>query len=693
MSCDKCKSRKQKCDRALGRSQCRYCEINGIVCSTTQPRKQHSYVNDEDLRSRLDLLESLVKGLIPEADLSSNDELQHLGKSLGIPLPGNGHTPRVEGSEKGNDGASVDQESAASLLPDQQGHVQYIGPSSSFAFHNKLRMLMGSYTSREFAMFGHNAADVTAGSVSGPKPQIQPFSMRQSRVYQPPSPMDYRSILRAMGDEDGSVLNTLVDTYFDIIHPDFPVLHEASFREDYELWASASSTTRNTVWLCTLFCVLILSRRVTPLPISEPTEHLFWAHVQTLLPTVLFTTNIHTVQSLLLAALHLHNNNHRDACWNLTGAALHVAIAMGLHRDDIKHAQTPFQRELRKQLWWTLVAFEKMQVSSYDRPSGISDTVCSASYPNERLVGCAGHYPQGYLKHWQQLVALLGSACKAISTVKGAEDYYSYGRPLSPVSAIIRDLARWKKGLPSHLRLEAVESLPLASKRPVLLLHAKCAYVTILVSKSALLHQASMVVSAAAAAPSGRGNNASLALALRTVAETCIEAGQTLGRVMVKLNSMGKLNPFTWWDTFYAMNAALVLTLDILYRVRDPTPLTSTGTNPGTAEDSLALLHELKDSVSKHLQNPLVPGSMRAWGVIVVDLGTLSAQWTQPVVNSETHEGGFEEGSVCVAAHEDVRLGLEQVQGNASASPIEAITLEHFNLLHTSFELSQFGHG
>ncbi|KAL2811616.1 hypothetical protein BJX63DRAFT_274783 [Aspergillus granulosus] len=62
---------------------------------------------------------------------------------------------------------------------------------------------------------------------------------------------------------------------------------------------------------------------------------------------------------------------------------------MGLHRDDIKPLQSPFQRELRKQLWWTLYAFEKMQVSSYDRPSGISDAVSSASYPNERLVGCA----------------------------------------------------------------------------------------------------------------------------------------------------------------------------------------------------------------------------------------------------------------------------------------------------------------
>jgi hypothetical protein len=32
---------------------------------------------------RVALLESLVKGLIPEVDLLSNDEMQHLGKFIG----------------------------------------------------------------------------------------------------------------------------------------------------------------------------------------------------------------------------------------------------------------------------------------------------------------------------------------------------------------------------------------------------------------------------------------------------------------------------------------------------------------------------------------------------------------------------------------------------------------------------------
>ncbi|KAL4956608.1 fungal-specific transcription factor domain-containing protein [Aspergillus filifer] len=657
ISCDKCKSRKQKCDRLLDRSQCRYCEINGIVCSTTQARKQHGYIQDEDLRTRLDLLESLVKGLIPEADLSSNEELRQLGKALGIPLPGRSSHAAMSETRKETVVEGQDEESSASLLPDQQGHVQYIGPSSSFAFHNKLRMLMGSYTSMEFATFGHNAADAPTGS-RGHMQATSQMNAEPCNGNCDASSTDYKAVTSVMGDEDGTLLNNLVDAYFDIIHPDFPVLHEASFREEYETWAG-SSPSKDPVWTCSLFCVLILSQKASKPSVPEHMERLCWAHVQSLLPTVLFTTDIHTVQALLLAALHLHNNNHRDACWNLTGAALHVAIAMGLHRDDIKPSPSLFQREFRKQLWWTLFAFEKMQVSSYDRPSGISDTTSSASFPNERIVGCATYYPQGYLKHWHQLVCILASACKAITAAKLEGDYYA--RPLSPVSAIIREIARWKGSLPLHLRLETNESLPSSSKRPVLLLHAQCSYITILISKSALLHRANSLLSTA--------NTQNISTHVQAVSETCIEAGQQLASIMRKLDGIGQFNPVTWWDIFYGMNAALVLSLDIFCQ-------SHASTTNSRSTDSQDLLNNLQSLVARHLQEPGVPGTMKAWGTIVVDLATLSRNGTPNSTGS------------CVADSQSGTGALNSIYEPVEHAPIEAIAMEHFNLLQGSFDYS-----
>jgi hypothetical protein len=120
----------------------------------------------------------------------------------------------------------------------------------------------------------------------------------------------------------------------------------------------------------------------------------------------------------MLIVLHLHCTNHRDACWNLTGTAIRIAFAIGLHRHDIKPTQSPLGRELRKHLWWTLYGFEKLQVSSYNRPSAIDQSVNSVGCPNERLKG--GHLPQEFMKWSQKLVVVLGLACRALYLAGGS---------------------------------------------------------------------------------------------------------------------------------------------------------------------------------------------------------------------------------------------------------------------------------
>jgi Fungal specific transcription factor domain len=607
-SCDKCKTRKQKCDRTPGQLQCRYCELHGITCSTTQPHKQRIYWSDETIRGRLALLESLVKGLLPEADLSSNDEMQQLGKSLGIPLP---IGDDIVG-DSDNINVGHEDEHATPLLPDQQGQIQYIGPASSFSFHHKLRSLMGGYANQEFAMFGPNAAEQYTGSEAPVSPEV---SSRRGRVAFESISSSCSSPSDAVREIDGPILDSLIEAFFDVIHSDFPVLHEATFRETYEIW-SASGSVADPSWLCVLLCVLILSCRVAPITIPAEAEQRWWRHVQLLLPTVFFSTNIFAVQALLLAALHLHNTTHRDACWNLTGTAVRVAFAIGLHRDDIKHVQGPLGRELRKQLWWTLYAFEQMQVSSYDRPSAIDHAISSTSCPNERIVGVAGHCPQDLMKWSHKLVLLLGLTCKALNhagarSSAAAEDAYS--RPLSPAAGILRDLTRWKEALPAHLRLEASDSLPPSSQRPILLLHAQYYYLLVLITRSALLRRATIL-------SRNSGEAGALPQILLTVSKTCVDSGRSLGRIMRKMANAKKFNAFTWWDIFYTVTSALVLALDIICCVKQPTP--------SSTEETKKLLRELADLASEQLRDSRVPGSMRKWASVVIEVCSIVDQFT-----------------------------------------------------------------
>lgn len=219
-SCDKCKSRKQKCRKEPGQAACRYCVLHNIECLTTQPRKKRLYGSVEGLGNRLALLEALVKGLLPEADVTDMDELRQLGRSLGISLPGAGDGEATGEQLSGSDHEGVE---SMSLLPDQQGQVQYIGPASSFSFHLKLRALIGAGELRSFVLFGRNAADHAAmerdrnDAHSLATPTAAPAVEQTSPAGAPA----LSSVLSAQSSEVPS-LESLIGAYFDHINPDFP---------------------------------------------------------------------------------------------------------------------------------------------------------------------------------------------------------------------------------------------------------------------------------------------------------------------------------------------------------------------------------------------------------------------------------------------------------------------------------------
>ncbi|TDZ30447.1 C6 transcription factor asaR [Colletotrichum spinosum] len=58
--------------------------------------------------------------------------------------------------------------------------------------------------------------------------------------------------------------------------------------------------------------------------------------------------------SVYLAALRIHNPGR--GLWTLNGLAIRCAISIGLHRDGARLGLPPFESEIRRRLWWHLVA-------------------------------------------------------------------------------------------------------------------------------------------------------------------------------------------------------------------------------------------------------------------------------------------------------------------------------------------------
>lgn len=546
------------------------------------------YGSLEHVGTRIRLLEAITKGLVPEADLSSNDELRRLGTSLGIPLPPN-HV--VAGSPSGSvatDGTST-VEKALPLLPDQQGHAQYTGPASSFSFHSKLESLFSTHPRNEFVMFGPNAA--VTETQSRPQTATTDAAVRPSAS---------RISAQALGSGEKAILpdpavsKGLIQVYFAHAHASFPVLHETSFRETFEVWSSTDDKDdTNACWSITLLCVCILGSKVGTSRISAEQELVWWQQVQLHLPAVIFTTDMAALQALMLVALYLHHTSHRDACWNIVGAAVRIAHAIGLHSDDATSQLPPLVRELRKSIWWTLLAFDQLLVSSLDRPSAVDVLRSTISPPDERVLGLMN--PPEYSVWSTRLVQLLGSACRARTRNDEA-----FG-PLSPALSALRDLHRWKEILPRFLQPEATETTAPCYVRPILLLEVHYHYAVIVLTRSVLLEHATAA---------SRSLDWLHAESPQTLSSECRGSGTSLCSALIKMHESGCFDSVIGFDMFYGITGASILVLEIVIMLKQRSDYAETST----------LLQKMAILAEKHLRNGKMPGTLHKWATLISEL-------------------------------------------------------------------------
>ncbi|OIW31914.1 hypothetical protein CONLIGDRAFT_641686 [Coniochaeta ligniaria NRRL 30616] len=604
-SCDRCKTRKHKCTRLLDQPKCVHCRKYGYECLVTKPRKHRTHRNLEGhAAARVAILEGLVKGFIPEADVSNLEEMQSVGRSLGIPLPTE-HTPGAGARRE------VQDEEEEQLVHDLQGQTQYIGPASSFRFHKTLRALVGSPDGCHFEpilLLGRNPARKEAPKTSSVDIAICASSAGGLEAGQERAFQAYVS---------SSSTSLLVRTFFENINVDFPVLDEATFLEQLDRFGRSPALV-DPGWFCIFLCVLVLARRLCTVPVAEEQEEIWWSQLEPLLSKVMCTTSLGSIQALMLTALHLHNASARDTCWTLTGAAVRIGFAIGLHRETCDVTCTPLGRAMRKRVWWTLYHFEQLQVSSHDRPSAIDNPkyISEATIPRDAILNAGASTPPDYTIQSSRLVRILGAACRSLPDL--AKD--GHAGPLSPVAVLTRELSRWRASLPRHLGVDLIDSMPSSFQRSLILLHVQYHYTTFLITRHALL---SRFEGLSRDKSNNKKNtnplNITVSDSIVSMPDLCVESGREACRLLLKLDSIDKFNAVTWWDVYYLYSSALVLILSLICDVRESKTFT-------VVETSL-LLRQCTNLSRRYLATGCLPGTMHRWLNLVVELDSLATDF------------------------------------------------------------------
>lgn len=287
---------------------------------------------------------------------------------------------------------------------------------------------------------------------------------------------------------------------------------------------------------------------------SKPSQSPGWRFYEVsrrLLPDVVVSSSMTSVQVCVLQGIFLPSTESRDAGYNLLGLALRMAVNMGIHRSFGADSLHPHVRELRNRLWWSVYVAERIFSVEMGRPLAINDAEIDAPFPVEMpewgdVSGRASMSVDG-------LVAMI-KLCRLQGKI--VESVYS--KPASGEGTIITpkmferlqgEIEQSRKDLPKRLR-----SLP-GHDTPRSVAHIFMSYeqTTVLLTRSCLNY--------AAAAKHNQMLSDEALIFVRHQALNCVNSAVATIQTMFSLRTRSLLCRFSFHDSLYCTAALYVLLL------------------------------------------------------------------------------------------------------------------------------------
>ncbi|KAJ9414044.1 hypothetical protein FOXG_11931 [Fusarium oxysporum f. sp. lycopersici 4287] len=339
-ACLHCKDKKLKCDDRV--PSCANCERLSITCLVLDQQSKKSRP-----RNYLEMLEGRVAGL------QSHDHATP-PQSTSAAASNDESTSSIPYTPEGRDGTS-DLSSRVGMLDFRttQTEPQYLGSSSSFAFSRIINLSLSSNLP-------------TA-------PTLAHLSDRRSS----PSPC-------LLPDYDVAV--KLSDAYFKHIHPQYPFLHEPTFRTwEAMLYDSSQDFTETGFSFTPLFFLnMVYAVAALLLPNTQSLAGQLYISAQ-IYTDVLSKDNIESIQALLCYAMYSLRSLEGPSLWKISGLALRQCIELGYHRGvkQFAPAANLLQQEMRKRVFWVAQGIDCTVAVRLGRPLGIPPQEIDAEFPSD----------------------------------------------------------------------------------------------------------------------------------------------------------------------------------------------------------------------------------------------------------------------------------------------------------------------
>lgn len=308
----------------------------------------------------------------------------------------------------------------------------------------------------------------------------------------------------------------LIDLYFRIVHPAFPIIQKTVFYEKYE----RSYREFSPPLLAAIYILAINwwdhSDELAPLP--RPNIRELERYMRTTLADAMYRPKLSTVQAGLLLSQRPEGDQ-----WAPTAQLVAIGQELGLHLDCTNWKIPPWERGLRKRLAWALYMQDKWGALVHGRPSHIfsSNWAVQPLSPNDFP---DGEWDEGETEdrieiergrtlfaQMVQLSQILAEILETFYTLQATQAVTSAGPQgtqlvLSLAKPIQLKLKDWHSGLPAAIRMDSTfQSSSVTSSRLSSIGYLHLAYFAAEITLHRRIIRSIDAASSAAAAAGGSG--------------------------------------------------------------------------------------------------------------------------------------------------------------------------------------------
>ncbi|KIX01614.1 uncharacterized protein Z518_09340 [Rhinocladiella mackenziei CBS 650.93] len=387
VACTWCHSRRVKCNAAAKGTPCSNCEAGNRHCmliESKRGKKRKASSSPSALHNDLSNIPEISSGRSgtplhgnvydPLRDSGARPKDAHAGVSTGAPHSSCEHDKPefVQESQETLYAQVLDKATNAGVLPDvKEGvvHVMYMG--ETFNLTHLLRQTdpdSARSTRKRHYLVRFNPMNRATNPIEEDDSALASFLQQQGAFTVP----DVRTCYQ------------LFRTYFDFVHPHYPILDRAEFAAQHANPANPPSylLLQSVLFMASGHCELSVLHDAG----FESRYHArktFFQRAKALYDNDHEPNKVTVVQSVFLISFWWSGPTDQKDTWHWLGIAISLALTLGMHRSTRHSDMKQKDRCLWKKIWWSLFAEDKHAATALGRPVHIRQADCDVE-PLER---------------------------------------------------------------------------------------------------------------------------------------------------------------------------------------------------------------------------------------------------------------------------------------------------------------------